>query len=143
MTDSRDVDQIVKEKSRLVEFAEAYDYLSGGRAVHYLSYFKSISNIFDLEFFTNKLGSSAHTIANVEKMVLSGVPFWEEGDDALFGDMDEEEESEEEEDFVQDAAVDKSGTDVSMEAAPFLPSKDQLKAKLAASAAAIPDNIAL
>ena len=95
MTDSRDVDRIVKEKSRLVEFAEAYDYLSGGRAVHYLSYFKSISNIFDLEFFTNKLGSSAHTIANVERMVLSGVPFWEEGDDALFGDMDEEEESEE------------------------------------------------
>ena len=95
MIDSRDVDQIVKEKSRLVEFGEAYDYLQGGRAVHYLSYFKSISNIFDLEFFTNKLGSSAHTMANVEKMVLSGVPFWEEGDDALFGDMDEEDESDE------------------------------------------------
>jgi len=64
--------------------------------MNYLSYFKSISNIFDLEFFINKLASSANTISNVEKMVLSGVPFWEEGDDALFGDMDEEEESEEE-----------------------------------------------
>jgi len=96
LTDSRDVDQIVKDKTRLVEFAEAFDYNQAGRALNYLSYFKSISNIFDLEFFTNKLASSANTISNVEKMVLSGVPFWEEGDDALFGDMDEEEESEEE-----------------------------------------------
>ena len=96
MTDSRDVDLIVKEKARLVEFAEAFDYGCAGKAINYLSYFKSISNIFDLEFFTNKLASSANTISNVEKMVLSGVPFWEEGDDALFGDMDEEEDSEEE-----------------------------------------------
>ena len=51
-------------------------------------------NIFDLEFFNNKLASSAFTIANVEKMVLSGVPFWEDGDDALFDDSDENEEEE-------------------------------------------------
>jgi hypothetical protein len=92
--DSRDVDAIVKEKTRLVEFGEAYDYAAGGKAVYILSYFRSIANIFDLEFFTNKLASSANTIANVEKMVLSGVPFWEEGDEALFGDLDDEEESE-------------------------------------------------
>ena len=79
----------------MVEFAEAFDYSHAGRALSYLSYFKSISNIFDLEFFTNKLASSANTISNVEKMVLSGVPFWEEGDDALFGDMEEEESEEE------------------------------------------------
>ena len=30
-------------------------------------------------------------------MVLSGVPFWEEGDDSLFGDMDGTESQEEEE----------------------------------------------
>ena len=59
-----------------------------------MQYFKSVSNIFDLEFFTNKLASSAFTIANVEKMVLSGVPFWEDGDDALFGDSDSEDEEE-------------------------------------------------
>jgi len=54
-----------------------------------LTYFKSISNIYDLEFFTNKLASSSNTICNLEKMVLSGAPFWEEGDDSLFGDDNE------------------------------------------------------
>jgi hypothetical protein len=87
----------MKEKARLVEFAQAFDYGTSGKAQHYLSYFKSISNIFDLEFFTNKLASSSNTIANVEKMVLSGVAFWEEGDEALFADMDEGSESEEDE----------------------------------------------
>jgi len=88
-TDSRDVDHVVKEKGRLVEFAEAFNYSSGGRIVSYLSYFKSISNIFDIEFFTNKLASTANSIANIERMVLSGVPFLEEGDDSLLGDIDE------------------------------------------------------
>ena len=80
-----------------MEFAEAYDYSAGGNAVKYLRYFKAISNIFDLEFFTNKLASSAQSIANVEKMVLSGVPFYEESDDALFGNMDDDESASEEE----------------------------------------------
>ena len=96
LADSRDLDATLKEKSRLVEFTEAFDYSVAGRSSSYLSYFKSVNNIFDLEFFTNKLASSAKCIANLEKMVLSGVPFWEEGDDALFGDMDDDEESEEE-----------------------------------------------
>jgi hypothetical protein len=96
LVDTKDLDHIMKEKGRLVEFAQAFDYASSGRAQYYLSYFKSISNIFDLEFFTNKLASSANTIANVEKMVLSGVAFWEEGDEALFADLDEGSESEEE-----------------------------------------------
>ena len=30
-----------------------------------------------------KIGSSSVAIANVERQVLSGVPFWEEGDDEL------------------------------------------------------------
>ena len=53
-------------------------------------------NIYDLEFFVNKLVSSAFAIASVEKMVLSGVPFYDDdGDDSAF--MDElENESEEE-----------------------------------------------
>jgi len=92
-TESRDVDAVVKERMRLVEFAEAYDY-SDGKLLRFLRYWKSVTNIFDLEFFINKLASSAFAIANVEKMVLSGVPFYEEGDDALFADMDETEEEE-------------------------------------------------
>ena len=89
---AKDVDTITKERSRLVEFAEAFDYESSGKVLKYLMYFKSISNIYDLEFFMNKLASTAFTISNVERMVLAGVPFWEEGDEALFGDMTDEEE---------------------------------------------------
>lgn len=55
-----------------------------------MTYFKSISNIYDLEFFTNKLASSANSMSNLEKCVLSGVPFWEEGDDSLFDDADDQ-----------------------------------------------------
>lgn len=94
LSDSRDVDAVQKERQRLVEFKEAFDYQTAGKIVNFLQYFKSIRNIFDLEFFNNKLASSAFTIANVEKMVLSGVPFWEDGDDALFGDSEESEEEE-------------------------------------------------
>ena len=101
MVDSRDFEQILKEKQRLVEFGEAFDYSLCGRASLYLQYFKSLSNIFDLEFFTNKLASSAFTISNVEKMVVSGVPFWEEGDEALLEGMNEEVDQDEEEEEEQ------------------------------------------
>ena len=97
LSEQLDVDLIQQERNRYVEFQEAYDYSAGGIADKYLKYFKAISNIFDLEFFTNKLASSAQSIANVEKMVLSGVPFYEESDDALFGDMSGEETGNEEE----------------------------------------------
>ena len=60
----------------------------------FLSYFKTIGNIFDLEFFTNKLASTAFTMCNVEKNVLSGVPFWEEGDEGIMESDDEAEEVE-------------------------------------------------
>lgn len=95
LIDTSDLDSLIKERTRLVEFAQGFDYGSSGKVQYYLSYFKSISNIFDLEFFTNKLASSANTIANVEKMVLSGVSFWEEGDESLFADMSESESEEE------------------------------------------------
>ena len=90
-SNSRDVDSVLKERGRLVEFKQAYNYESAGRIMHLLCYFKSISNIFDLEFFTNKLASSANSMVNVEKMVLSGVPFLDEGDDALLEVSDDEE----------------------------------------------------
>jgi hypothetical protein len=62
-------------------------------------YFKSLTNIYDLDFFMSKLSSSAQTIANVERMVLSHVSFWEEGDDALFEDNsdDDNEQSKDQE----------------------------------------------
>jgi len=79
----------------LVDFIEAYDYSKGALPIcQFLSYWKSISNIFDLEFFVNKLASSAQSMSNVEKMVLAGVPFWEEGDDTLFADAPVEEDDE-------------------------------------------------
>jgi len=89
--ESGDVDLVVKERLRLVEFEEAFDY-SKSELVKYLRYWKQVQNIYDLEFFVNKLASSAFAISNVEKMVLSGVPFYEEGDDALFGDDSETEQ---------------------------------------------------
>ena len=89
-----EVETVVKEKYRLIDFSSSYDYLSSGKLPYYLSYFKHISDIFDLDFFTNKLASSAQTIANIEKMVLSGVPFWEEGDEALLEDLGEEDQEE-------------------------------------------------
>lgn len=49
--------------------------------------------MFDLEFFQNKIGSSAYTVATVEKHVLSGLPFWEDGNDAII-DMDSESDNE-------------------------------------------------
>ena len=91
-----EVESVVKEKYRLIDFNSAYDYLSSGKLSYYLSYFKHISDIFDLDFFTNKLASSAQTIANIEKMVLSGVPFWEDGDEALLDNFSEGDQEEEE-----------------------------------------------
>ena len=77
-----------------MEFDQAYDYSSCGKLPLFYQYFKMISNIFDIEFFTNKLGSSVNTISNLEKMVLSGVTFWDDGDDTLFAGMDSASESE-------------------------------------------------
>ena len=41
-------------------------------------YLRQFQNLFDLEIFTNKLPSFAHSIAGLEKSVLSGAPFWDE-----------------------------------------------------------------
>lgn len=103
LIESRDAESVTSKKSRLVDFAEAYDYESAGKALKLLSYFKSLSNLLDLEFFTNKLASSAFTMANVEKMVLAGVPFWEEGDEALFAALNDDDEDGEHKATASDA----------------------------------------
>jgi hypothetical protein len=113
LADSIDADAVIKEKGRLVEFEQAYDYNSASNVVRFLRYWKQVSNIFDLEFFMNKLASSAFVIANVEKMVLSGVPFYDdEGDDSNFvSDLEENESDQEEEDAAakKKAGVGKAG----------------------------------
>ena len=85
---------MIKEKQRHVDFKEAFDYDQCGQVMKYLSYFRALANIFDLEFFMSKLGSSTKAIVNVEKMVLSGCPFWEEDADALFDEQSEESDDE-------------------------------------------------
>ena len=69
--------------------------------MEYLIYFKNVSNIYDLEFFLNKLTSSAFTISNVERMVMSGVPFWEEDEAAVLNDMEESTDDNEQQDIDQ------------------------------------------
>jgi len=42
-------------------------------------------NLFDLELFQAKLSSNAKTLADLEKSVLSGSPFWEISEEELMG----------------------------------------------------------
>ena len=43
-----------------------------------MQYWKSVSDIFDLEFFWNKLSSSSFAMMSLESNVKCGLPFWEE-----------------------------------------------------------------
>jgi hypothetical protein len=43
----------------------------------YLYYFRQLNNLFDLEYFKNKLATRATSIATLEQSVMSGLPFWE------------------------------------------------------------------
>jgi hypothetical protein len=52
--------------------------------------FTALQNLFDLELFQSKLTSNAKTLADLEKSVLSGLPFWEISEEELMaGDSDE------------------------------------------------------
>lgn len=46
----------------------------------YLVYFHHLQNLFDLTFFQCKLSAKAHSITGLEHSVLSGLPFWEDGE---------------------------------------------------------------
>jgi len=50
-------------------------------------YFRQFQNLFDLEFFANKLPSKSFSIAGLEQNVMSGLPFWDEEE----GDYDSDE----------------------------------------------------
>ena len=43
----------------------------------YLFYFRQFANLFDLEYFRNKLAAKAKSIATLEQAVMSGLNFWE------------------------------------------------------------------
>ena len=61
----------------MVDFKECYSY-TGNRVLAQIYYFRQFQNLFDLEFFSNKLPSRSFSIAGLEQNVLSGVPFWDE-----------------------------------------------------------------
>jgi len=55
-------------------------------AFKYLAYFRAFCNLFDLEYFFNKLPSRAHSLANMEDEVMAGRNFWDENDDTFTDD---------------------------------------------------------
>mgnify|MGYP007118474356 CR=1 FL=1 len=71
----------------MCDFHECYTY-SGNRLISQIYYMRQFQNLFDLEFFANKLPSKSYSIAGLEQHVLSGLPFWEDG-------LDDENESDE------------------------------------------------
>ena len=66
-------------------FKQSFKYKSLN-AYKYLAYFRAFSNLFDLEYFFNKLPSRAHSLAHMECDVMSGLNFWDENDDAFADD---------------------------------------------------------
>jgi hypothetical protein len=65
---------------RVADFKECYKF-TGNRTLNYLYYMRQFQNLFDLEFFANKLPSKSFSIAGLEQSVLSGAPFWEDAAD--------------------------------------------------------------
>lgn len=66
---------------RIVDFQECYKY-TGNRILSQMYYLRQFQNLFDLEFFANKLPSKSYSIAGLEQSVMSGAPFWDDFDDA-------------------------------------------------------------
>ncbi|CDW82479.1 UNKNOWN [Stylonychia lemnae] len=107
--ESKDLENIYKEKQRFVEFQNSYSYqyhpnyttnYQNGQQISphlqsIVKYFKSLQNLLDLELFQNKIASNAQTLASLERNVLCGLPFWEEGDDALFDNSNQNNEEDE------------------------------------------------
>lgn len=88
VTDLKESKDTQKDRSRFVDFKQNYNY-EGNIVVQYLYYLRQMSNLFDLEFFANKLPSKTFSVAGLEQHVMSGLPFWEESDEGLLEDSDE------------------------------------------------------
>lgn len=54
--DIKEADNAAKDRLRLVDFKEAYN-LKGNLTMLQIFYFRNLQNLFDLEFFNNKLPS--------------------------------------------------------------------------------------
>ncbi len=65
MIDLKEMETSTKEKLRHVDLKEAYN-LSGNLKMNYIYYFRNFQNLFDLEFFCNKLPSNTRGIAGLK-----------------------------------------------------------------------------
>jgi hypothetical protein len=63
-------------KGRFVDFRHAFT-VDNQTVFKYLHYFRSMQNIFDLEYFRHKLSTRSNSMAQLELAVFSGLPFWE------------------------------------------------------------------
>ena len=66
---------------RISDFQECYKY-TNNRILNQMYYLRQFQNLFDLEFFANKLPSKSYSIAGLEQSVMSGAPFWDDFEDA-------------------------------------------------------------
>ena len=57
-----------------------------------MQYWKTVSDIFDIEFFWNKLSSSSYAMVTLESNVRCGLPFWDDENFDLNLDSASEEE---------------------------------------------------
>ena len=48
-----------------------------------MRYLSALQTLFDFSFFQTKIASNAKTVIEVEKNVLSGLPFWEISEEEL------------------------------------------------------------
>lgn len=77
LTKTTDPESITKATGRLVFFKEAFPYKS--HAFKFLRYWRAAADIFDIEFFINKLQCTAFVLSSIEKQILCGLPFWDSG----------------------------------------------------------------
>jgi hypothetical protein len=74
--DLKEAEKNLEAKGRFVDFRHSYT-IADTLVFKYLSYFRNLQNLFDLEYFKSKLTTRSHSMAQLELSVSSGVPFWE------------------------------------------------------------------
>ena len=74
--DLKEAEKNIEAKSRFVDFRHSFT-IADTLVFKYLSYFRNLQNLFDLEYFRSKLTTRSHSMAQLELSVNSGVPFWE------------------------------------------------------------------
>lgn len=74
--DLKEAEKNQETKGRFVDFRHSFT-IADTLIFKYLHYFRNLQNLFDLEYFKNKLSTRSHTMAQLELCVNSGLPFWE------------------------------------------------------------------